>query len=192
METRKIISPVGFVLGPGHKTFKVLVTKVEENWFFGEPIEIKTETEEVFDIEIEEPPKGNRLHFWRDDWFGELDDSDRERGFLIVSDNDEEFWGPGGLEAHTAEIKRVNRENIAALARLHGWDLDEDGLPLPLTKQFSKAAMEAENKKLMAHVVVEMGIFKSVGDAKRNGWDKPIELGDFCLTKRKVRFKIVD
>lgn len=29
----------------------------------------------------------------------------------------------------------------------------------------------------MAHVMKALGAFKSVGDAKRNGWDKPIEEG---------------
>ena len=38
----------------------------------------------------------------------------------------------------------------------------------------------------------ELGIFKSVNEAKRNGWNKPIELGDFCVTKRKISFEIIE
>jgi hypothetical protein len=41
---------------------------------------------------------------------------------------------------------------------------------------------------LLAHVMHASGIFKSVSEAKRNGWDKPIPEGwsQFVVTKRKV------
>jgi tyrosyl-tRNA synthetase len=98
-------------------------------------------------------------------------------------------------------------DEIARLEKLEGQELNEAKIVLansvttlirgekalvPDVPVFSKSTLESQNKKLMAHVVVEAGVFKSVSDAKRNGWDKPIETGDFCLTKRQVRFKVVD
>lgn len=44
----------------------------------------------------------------------------------------------------------------------------------------------------MAHVMVKLGVFPSVNQAKKNGWDKPITLGEHILTKKKVRVQIVD
>lgn len=40
----------------------------------------------------------------------------------------------------------------------------------------------------MAHVVHGAGIFKSIGEARRNGWDKPIPRGyqHLVLTKKKI------
>lgn len=40
----------------------------------------------------------------------------------------------------------------------------------------------------MSHIMHAAGIFKSVGEAKRNGWDKPIPNGfqHLVVSKRKV------
>lgn len=88
-----------------------------------------------------------------------------------------------GEELNQAKV--ILADSVTTLIR--GADALEPEIPV-----FSKKLFESQGWRLMAHVVVEAGIFKSVSDAKRNGWDKPIELGDFCLTKRKVRFKVVD
>lgn len=58
--------------------------------------------------------------------------------------------------------------------------------------EFSKSALEAEKKTLMAHILADIGVFKSVSEAKKNGWDKPIEIGDHEVTKRKIRFRVVE
>jgi hypothetical protein len=41
----------------------------------------------------------------------------------------------------------------------------------------------------MAHVLKALGAFQSVGEAKRNGWDKPLEEGmrDHVVRVRKIR-----
>jgi hypothetical protein len=44
----------------------------------------------------------------------------------------------------------------------------------------------------MAHIVSELGIFPSVTQARKNGWDKPIVLGKHVLTKNKIHVEIVD
>jgi hypothetical protein len=190
METRTLLFPVAKHIGPGSHTAKIRVETRTESWMFGELVETVDVKEETVIINVPEPPQGDRRWFWNEDLFGPA--SEEEERFLVIRDDDEKFWGEGGKPAFLDRIVRENRENIKHLADFHGWGLDEHGLPLPPIQTFSKAAFEAENKKLMAHVLVEVGIFKSVGEAKRNGWDKPIETGEFCLTKRKVRFKVVN
>ncbi len=43
----------------------------------------------------------------------------------------------------------------------------------------------------MANVMVKLGVFPSVTQARKNGWDKPIELGEQLLTKRRISVNIV-
>jgi hypothetical protein len=43
---------------------------------------------------------------------------------------------------------------------------------------------------IMAHLVAGAGIFKSVGDAKRNGWNKPIPNGWSSFTIGKLKHKL--
>jgi hypothetical protein len=38
----------------------------------------------------------------------------------------------------------------------------------------------------MAHVMFKAGLFKSVSDAKRNGWNKPVEKGKFKVGKKHL------
>ena len=44
----------------------------------------------------------------------------------------------------------------------------------------------------MAHLMAKAGIFNSVSDARRNGWDKPIPSGfsDLRVGKKKTRITI--
>jgi len=50
------------------------------------------------------------------------------------------------------------------------------------------------DREIMAHLMARAGIFKSVGEARRNGWDKPIPPGytDMFVTKKKIRLTIVN
>ena len=41
--------------------------------------------------------------------------------------------------------------------------------------------------RTMAHVMVSVGAFASVGEAKRNGWNKPVAPGDYTVGRKKVR-----
>ena len=43
---------------------------------------------------------------------------------------------------------------------------------------------------LMAHIMKEVGLFNSVSQARKNGWDKPIEVGEWVVGKKKVKVKI--
>lgn len=42
----------------------------------------------------------------------------------------------------------------------------------------------------MAHVICQAGIFKSVTEARKNGWDKPIEKGFQTIEFKKRGVKI--
>ena len=45
----------------------------------------------------------------------------------------------------------------------------------------------------LAHIMHAAGIFPSVGQAKKNNWDKPIPAGysEYTVTKRKVKIYIL-
>jgi len=46
------------------------------------------------------------------------------------------------------------------------------------------------NNALMAHVMAKAGIFPSISQARKNGWDKPIEVGVWNVTKKKIRVEV--
>lgn len=56
--------------------------------------------------------------------------------------------------------------------------------------KFSITEMQNENKFLMAHLMVDLGFFSSVSQAKKNGWDKPLELGQHELGSKKKRINV--
>ena len=82
-------------------------------------------------------------------------------------------------------------EEMQEFWKRRGHDVYPDGSPMPKKMIFSKTDLENNGKTLMAHVMVELGIFPSVGQAKKNGWDKPLEIGNFCVTKKKITFEII-
>lgn len=45
---------------------------------------------------------------------------------------------------------------------------------------------------LMAHAMAKAKIFPSIGQARKNGWDKPLEVGEWTVTKKKIRIKVID
>jgi len=47
--------------------------------------------------------------------------------------------------------------------------------------------VEIENGWIMAHLMVKAGIFKSVSQARKNGWNIPVPFGfnEFTVGKRK-------
>lgn len=49
-----------------------------------------------------------------------------------------------------------------------------------------------QSDKTMAHLLARLGKFQSVGDAKRNGWDKPIPMGwsEITIGKAAKRWDI--
>ena len=69
------------------------------------------------------------------------------------------------------------------------WDLDDDFNPVPKAKVFR--IQDFPEGALMAHVMKEAGIFPSVGQARKNGWADPIREGEWSVTKKKIRIRVV-
>ena len=92
-----------------------------------------------------------------------------------------------------AFIERIKHENN--LAKIDGWfngwwELDDDGNMIAPPQKF-KISDFPENA-VMAHVVAAAGIFPSVSQARKNGWDKPLVAGEFQVTKKKIRIIVLD
>lgn len=68
------------------------------------------------------------------------------------------------------------------------WEIDPINMvPTRPAIKVSIADMQAQNKPLMAHLMADLGFFPSVGQARKNGWDKPLELGRHELGPKKKR-----
>ena len=81
--------------------------------------------------------------------------------------------------ALTNEISFINKETTDADQGLFGFD-DENII--------------LEDGWIMAHVMHRAGVFPSVSQARKNGWDKPIPKGmsEFVVGKRKFRVWILN
>jgi len=96
---------------------------------------------------------------------------------------------PEGYNAFLEEIRQRNQAHLEEGARLGWWDISDTGemLAPPIVVDSSKLPDNA----LMAHVMAEVGIFPSVTQARKNGWDKPLTTGVFTVTKKKIRIKVI-
>lgn len=81
---------------------------------------------------------------------------------------------------------------LAEMATLGWWDLkeDESGDLVPVSKAKVVFISDFPENATMAHVMHSCGLFKSIGDARRNGWNRPIEVGVFTVGKLKTQIKI--
>lgn len=99
-------------------------------------------------------------------------------------------WEP--LDPNSPDIKRARHARFAEFAIRMGWWFDatpnHDPIPFPTIQDI--ADLEA-HEKTMAHVLARHGVFKSVSDAKKNGWDKEITLGDHWFKKKTLCIRIV-
>lgn len=97
----------------------------------------------------------------------------------------------GYLEDHDTFMFLLKRANLAGreIGRRLGWwdEYDADG-PIPPAKTVSMANYAG---KTMAHVMADVGFFVSIGEARKNGWNKPVETGIFKVGKHK-RVKIIE
>ena len=68
---------------------------------------------------------------------------------------------------------------------------DKDGHPIPNTLKFSKEKLGQH--ATMANIAVELGIFPSLTQARKNGWDGELIVGEIhTLTKKKYLVEIVE
>ncbi len=93
------------------------------------------------------------------------------------------------------ELRREFFKTAEKFSDLHGslegwWELDSNGRKMAFAKVVNISEFE-EHENTMAHVLAKVGVFESVSEAKRNGWNKPIELGEQFFKKKTVRLMIV-
>lgn len=173
----KVTFPTGKFISPGLRTFHSLRIEEEEKWWMGELIEvIQREIHETHQIEIPQPSAGCREFFH----FADLE-------YIVVRDDDLEFWGGVTKIEWLEEIQQKNAKGILKGAGLGWWDVDENGIPQKKAICVSISEMVEQKKPLMAHLMVDLGFFSSVGQARKNGWDKPLELGRHELGPKKKR-----
>jgi hypothetical protein len=95
-------------------------------------------------------------------------------------------------EEFTARLKRnVSRGLVFGV--IQGWweDVDSKKNPIPFPIIIKKSKLTPE-EKTMAHVLTKAKVFDSIGEAKRAGWNKPIQLGEFWFKNKTVRIQIHD
>jgi hypothetical protein len=173
----KVLFPTGRFIGPGFQTIQTVREEEEEIWWMGNLIETKIhQIHETHGVDVPMPGEGFRGTFF----FGDHE-------FTIVRDDDLEFWGGQTKAEFLEDLKRRNEEGIQRGAAMGWWDIGPDGNPQKPAQKISKSEMEAENKPLMAHLMVDLGFFPSVSQARKNGWDKPLELGRHELGPKKKR-----
>lgn len=173
----KVVFPTGQFISPGMVSFQVSRTVETEVWYMGHFIESKADTDiEVHVNQVEEPAPGTRGEYII---LGST--------FTVVRDDDLEFWGGTTKQVWLEELKEYNTVGIREGVDRGWWDLSPSGDPQKPAKKISIAEMLSQNKTLMAHLMVDLGFFPSVGQARKNGWDKPLELGRHELGPRKKR-----
>lgn len=68
--------------------------------------------------------------------------------------------------------------------QMHSWNRQGSGS--------SHVFQESEWKdKTLAHIMHHIGAFKSISEARKNGWNRPVTKGQFHLKKRKIEVRIV-
>ncbi len=65
------------------------------------------------------------------------------------------------------------------------------GISKSVTNQIFKISELEPNETTLAHVMAKAGMFKSTSEARKNGWDRPVEPGDFPFKKKQVTITIV-
>lgn len=95
------------------------------------------------------------------------------------------------------DLSDVSEENLVEHLKKHnlecalegvnlGWwaSVDERGNPVPHTKVFF--VEDFHNKATMANIAAEAGAFPSVNIARKNGFNRPIELGLHVFKRKKL------
>ncbi len=89
---------------------------------------------------------------------------------------------------HEDFIKKLKIKNLAGLehGKRQGWWDDHDG-ENPIKR--TKIQFEEWKEQTMAHVMAHLKWFSSVSQARKNGWDKPVEKGIFKVAKKQLEIQ---
>jgi len=115
---------------------------------------------------------------------------DEERAIIVAKGQKWKEENPEKHAAFLADIRQRNQEGVIEGFLEGWWDLDDDGNMAAPPLTFSIADFADVKNPLMAHVMKEAGIFPSVGQARKNGWEKPLTIGEWCVTKKRIRIKV--
>lgn len=100
---------------------------------------------------------------------------------------------------HPEELERFRQqlhdEHMAFMEKAIEWGwwagVKPNGDPIPHPKIVKISELE-EHDTLMAHIVHKhLGLFESVSEAKKNGWGKPVQEGDYWLNKKTIHLRVV-
>jgi len=103
-------------------------------------------------------------------------------------------WKREHPEEHAAfleDIRRRNQEGVIEGFLMGWWDLDEDGNMAAPAMIFKLSDFAEVKNPVMAHVMAKAEIFPSVGQARKNGWNSPLVEGEWEVTKKKIRIKVI-
>lgn len=93
-------------------------------------------------------------------------------------------------EEFLKDIRKRCQEGVIEGALGGWWELDENGEMAAPPFVFKLSDFAEVKNPLMAHVMAKAEIFKSVGQARKNGWDKPLTEGEWTVTKKKIRIRV--
>ena len=96
---------------------------------------------------------------------------------------------PDEWNAWLEGVRESNQQAVIDGAAQGWWDVDENGEMLAPPTVINSA--DLPDNATMAHVMAKAGIFPSISQARKNGWDKPLTTGVFTVTKKKFRIKVV-
>lgn len=86
---------------------------------------------------------------------------------------------------YLSELRRTNRLNLEWGVQQGWWDaVSPEGEPIKY-RDFKLA-----DHPSMATIMVALGVFPSVTQARKNGWDKKTEVGTQVVTKRRIWIRV--
>lgn len=99
---------------------------------------------------------------------------------------------PDGYWAFVESIRERCRQGILAGAEQGWWDLDEQGEMMSPAQVFRMSDFAEVRNPTLGHVMAAAGLFPSVGQARKNGFDEPLRVGEWTVTKKRIRIRVID
>jgi len=93
-------------------------------------------------------------------------------------------------QAFVEKLKENNKKKLELGVKQGWWEgIDEKGNPVPFPVKMNVSDFLTTDT--MAHILFKAGIFESVSEGRKNGWNKPVERGMFTFKKKNKRVLIV-
>lgn len=119
--------------------------------------------------------------------------TERENAIRVQKARDE--WDALS-EAEQADIRAERRVKMIQAMEFgveQGWwpSFNDKLDPQPWPKIIKISELNS-NETTMAHIVAKIGVFESISEARKNGWNKPVQKGEFWFKKKTVHLIVVD